>query len=89
MDIQQLRAAIDDIDEQLVTLFVRRMGAAKDIAEYKRRAGLPIYDRAREREVLVKVAELAGEPLADDVKALYMTLFDVSRNYQRRHMEGI
>lgn len=86
MDIKQIRGEIDQIDEQLVALFKRRMDAALQVAQYKQQHGLPVLDRGREREVVSRAAELAGEGLERHVKALYTTLFDVSRNHQRNHL---
>ena len=82
MDLQTCRNAASEIDEQLVSLFQKRMALSKEIALYKKDNGLPIYDPARERAVLNRVAELAGDELADYAGVLYQTLFDVSRSYQ-------
>ena len=36
MDLTDLRNQIDEIDKELVSLFVRRMAIAAQVAEYKR-----------------------------------------------------
>ena len=43
MDIKDLRDQIDDIDEELITLFLKRMNLSLQIAEYKKKHNLPIY----------------------------------------------
>ena len=82
MDLQSCRNEISTIDEQLVSLFIKRMALSREIAFYKRDNNLPIYDPARERAILNRVTELAGDELADYTGVLYQTLFDVSRSYQ-------
>ena len=42
MDIQQLRDQIDGIDDELVRLFIQRMGVASQIADYKKEHGLHV-----------------------------------------------
>lgn len=84
MDIKELREQIDNIDNDLVELFAARMDAAAKIAEYKKENNLPIYVPAREREVLQKVAENAGNEKANYARVLYSMLFELSRSYQRK-----
>lgn len=56
MDIKDLRDQIDDIDEELITLFLKRMHLSLQIAEYKKKHNLPIFVPEREQEILRKVA---------------------------------
>jgi len=86
MDIQELRGRINAIDEQLVKCFDERMKVALEIAEYKKENGLPVFDPARERDVLNKQTAAVSEEMATYVKLLYNTIFDISRSYQQRHM---
>ena len=85
MDIQELRQQIDAIDEQLVSLFCKRMELSAGVAEYKKQNGLPILVPAREREILARVAKQAGSELGNDCRVLYSTLFELSRGYQSKH----
>lgn len=82
MDLQKSRSDISQIDEQIVSLFQKRMAISKEIAKYKKENRLPIYDPERERAILNRVTALAGDELADYTGVLYQTMFDVSRSYQ-------
>ena len=82
MELKDIRNTIDQIDDQMLELFVRRMEVARDVAAYKKEHGLPILDSGREREVLNRVTERAGEGLERYAKLLYQTMFDLSRGYQ-------
>ena len=84
MNIQELRNEIDQIDDELVKLFCRRMDAAAQIAACKRENNLPIYVPAREREVLAKVAQTAGDEMGNYTRVLYSMLFELSRSYQSK-----
>ena len=84
MNIQELRNEIDQIDDELVKLFCRRMDAAAQIAACKRENNLPIYIPAREREVLAKVAQTAGDEMGNYTRVLYSMLFELSRSYQSK-----
>lgn len=88
MDLEGLRAQIDDIDESLVKLFVKRMGLSAQVADYKKEHNLPIYVPSREREILKDVATKAGPEMANYTRVLYSMLFELSRSYQsKRNME--
>ncbi len=84
MDIDYLRQQIDDIDTQLTGLFVRRMELGGQIAGCKAEKGLNVLNKSREREILARVSELAGDEFDGYARVLYSTLFDLSRSYQHR-----
>jgi len=82
MDLTMLRREIDEIDSQLTELFVKRMRICGDVARYKKDNGLPVLHPGREREVLARVSELAGEELDSYARILFSTIMDLSRSYQ-------
>ena len=86
MDISELREQINEIDHEIVELYVRRMETARAIGRYKREHNLPVLDSERERSLLNKVAEQAGEENEQGVRALYHLLIDHSR--MRQEMDG-
>ncbi len=85
MELKDLRAQIDSIDDMLVELFVKRMEVSAQVADYKKAHNLPIYVPAREREILQEVASKAGPNMANYTRVLYSMLFELSRSYQRKH----
>ncbi len=87
MDIEELRNEIDSIDSELVSLFIKRMGVAADIAAFKKEAGKPVLDPQRERQLLNKVSELAGEDFESQTRILYNLIMSLSRSYQS-HLLG-
>lgn len=88
MDLSELRKEIDQIDEDLIRLFCKRMNVSSKIADYKKATGSPIYHPGREQEILQKVAQKVGPELKSYACTLYSTLFEVSRNYQSKRNEN-
>ena len=87
-ELDALRQKINAIDGELAQLFCERMEVSRQVADYKRRAGKPVYDPAREREIIARVAAGKEEPLAGYEAVLFRTLFDVSRSYQHTLLGG-
>ena len=88
MDLKELRGQIDEIDDEIVNLFCRRMHVAARIADYKKANGLPILMPGREREKLQDVAQKAGPEMAAYTRTLYSMLFELSRSYQNKRNGG-
>ena len=86
MSIENYRKEIDGIDKELVELFVKRMNVAKNIAQYKKESGKAVYDSERERLLLEKVEECAGEEFGDYTRRLYSSILELSRNYQSKSL---
>lgn len=84
MDLNELRQEIDRIDDELVRLFVARMGISAQVADYKRANHLPIFHPGRERAILQKVADKAGPEMGNYTRVLYSMLFELSRSYQSK-----
>ena len=56
MNLEELRAKIDGIDDTLVQAFLQRMEVVAQVAQEKKAQGLPTLDPAREREKLADIA---------------------------------
>ena len=84
MDLKDIRGQIDEIDNDLVKLFTKRMALSAQVADYKKEHNLPIYVPARERDILQDVAAKAGPEMANYSRVLYSMLFELSRSYQSK-----
>ena len=82
MELSDIRVKIDAIDDQLLKLFLERMALADEVAAYKNANKQPILNKERERAVLAKVTEKAGETWERYAYHLYSTLFELSRSRQ-------
>ncbi len=89
MELKEYRRELDQIDEELVRLFTRRMEIAGEIGDWKKAHDLPVLDAVQEEEKLDQVARLCPPGLENQTRALYDTLFSLSRELQRRRTEPL
>ena len=84
MDLNELRNEINQIDDEILRLFLRRMEVAGQVADYKRENNLPIYQPQREREILKKVADQAGPEQGGYARVLFSMLMELSKSAQNK-----
>jgi chorismate mutase len=78
--IDELRAQIDAVDEQIVDLLNKRAEAALAIRALKPKAQLGLFDPRREEEIYERIADFNKGPLySDDLRAIYATILRVSK----------
>ena len=87
LTIEELRARIDVIDEQLVRLLNVRVACAVEVGRLKHEAGLPIYQPERETQVLTRVrqsaTDLSGPLTAEAVVRIFERIIDEARRAER------
>ncbi|HEX6306927.1 MAG TPA: chorismate mutase [Longimicrobiales bacterium] len=83
-ELDQLRAAIERIDRELIGLMAERVELARQTGETKRALGLPTLDPAREAEVVRRAATLARNARLDEdaVRSIFWHLIGLSRRAQ-------
>ena len=81
MELSEIREKINAVDDQLLDLFLQRMDLSEEVAAYKNEHHQPILNKQREREVLAKVTEKAGDK-ERYAYHLYSTLFELARSRQ-------
>ncbi len=83
-DLEDLRKRIDLLDESLVKLLNARAACALEIGRLKREMKLPIYQPAREAEVLQNVEKANLGPLDQPaMKRLFERIIDEARHLER------
>ena len=88
-DLLKARKEINEIDKEMADLFVKRMAAVKDVAEYKAENNLPIYDEKRESEVIEANSRLVeNDELREYYKKFIRSNMELSKAYQRRILEN-
>ena len=83
MELSELRAELDEIDAQMLTLFERRMEISAAVAKYKKDCGLPVRDAIREEAILARAMNAAGP----DGRRLYEVILRLSREKQERLLQ--
>ena len=87
MDLKELRNQIDEIDDQLIPLLMKRMDIAKEVAKYKVEHGIPVLNAEREQQILDSVGEKCGEQ-GDAIKTIFSATMDASRALQHKIIGG-
>lgn len=88
-EMEDLRRRIDAIDRKMVRLLNDRAGCAIALGRIKKRRGLPIYQPAREEEVLGNVQRTNAGPLQSEaLRRLFERIIDESRRIERIATDG-
>ena len=82
MNLEELRAEIDTIDDKLLQDFAQRMNVVGQIGLEKKSEGLPTLDPAREREKLADIVTKLPPEMEQYGYTLWSMLFEISRSYQ-------
>lgn len=82
MNLEELRAEIDTIDDNLLQDFAQRMNVVGQIGLEKKNEGLPTLDPAREREKLADIVAKLPPEMEQYGYTLWSMLFEISRSYQ-------
>lgn len=91
-DLLELRDQIDVIDDQIVSLYEKRMKIAEEVADYKIHTGKQVFDKKREDEKLKKLTEKAHSDFTKHgIYELFEQIMAVSRKrqYQLLTAEGL
>lgn len=86
-----IRAAITDLDRELVDLIAKRGDLVEEILKAKAESGLPVRDREREQSVLkgaIERGKSQGVP-PELIEALFHGLFEASIQRQRTRFDGM
>lgn len=86
-ELQKLRQEIDEVDEQLIPLLVKRMRVSEAVADYKVKRGIPVLNEKREQEILESVEQRCGD-LGNTIKTIYSATMDASRALQHKIIGG-
>lgn len=80
-DIASLRGEIDTLDQELLSLFRRRMEVSQSIAAYKKEHDFPVLNEEREKEVILHARSLAPG-MEDYAEDFVKELMKLSKDYQ-------
>jgi len=84
MDLQKLRLDIDEIDDDIIRLFEKRMEVTSKIALYKKKHDLPIHDPVREQQKIHELTMKVSEKNKPYISDLFALLFKISRIGQEK-----
>ncbi|MCQ2459976.1 MAG: chorismate mutase [Ruminococcus sp.] len=84
-ELNRLRDNIDEIDSDILSLFMKRMELCKSVADYKKANNMPVFQGGREQQVIDRIKELtADKSLENGTAVLFTTIMDISKILQNR-----
>ena len=88
MDFSDWRGEIDQIDEEIMNLLKRRAEIVAEIGKRKAQKGLPVVDRARERQILRRIENDSHAVLsAEAAHCVFRCIIKESRRIQTAIIE--
>ena len=89
-ELDNIRKQINKVDEEMASLFEQRMNLAKEVAKYKSKYALPIFDGKREKEVIEKNSKYINNEVIKEYYVRFLqSLMDESKKYQSRLIKGL
>lgn len=88
--LQELRSQIDNIDENIVQLYEKRLRLVEGVAEYKKLNNAEVLQQNRENDVIEKAVEhLSDSTYAPQVVSLMTSIMDISKDLQRQKIDKL
>ena len=82
MDLSTLRNQIDEIDSEILKLFIERMDVCRQVGEYKKTHDLPVMQGGREQQIIDRIRANSPENLKDGSAVLFQNIMDISKSIQ-------
>ncbi|WP_283609498.1 bifunctional chorismate mutase/prephenate dehydratase [Faecalispora anaeroviscerum] len=83
MTLEEIRKKINEIDDHLLPLLAARLDCGRQVAAVKKGSGSPVLNPEREREILDRMENRAGE-YGREVRVIYAACMEASRSLQHR-----
>ena len=85
--LMELRKKIDEIDEELATLLIKRFEIVREIAKIKVESNMKIEDKKREEEILEKIYKQTGKN--EIIKKIFKVILKESKEAQKINLTKV
>lgn len=83
-NLEQARLVINEVDNELVELFKKRMAASKTIALYKKENNIAVLDKKREEALIEKNLKLLNDKELEKYYLIFLEgILNASKDYQK------
>lgn len=87
MGMDQLRARLDAIDDQVLALLAERAQVILQVADFKQKHEIPAHIPARESEIFERLRATNPGPLQGDaVERIYRAVIVEMRKFEEEHV---
>jgi len=80
--LAELRKKIDDIDEDILALVLKRFDLVDQVADVKKANKIPVFVPGREDEILDRLVSGIDSKYSSYVRDLFTSILDISKRYQ-------
>lgn len=88
-ELEQARAGINEIDSKMAELWEKRMNLVVQVANYKKKNGMQVFDSSREQQVIDRCVQyIKNIDLQPYYVQFIQDLMDISKKYQHKLLEG-
>ena len=82
--IEKLRKEIDEVDQKLMNLLLKRFSITKKIGQVKTSNSIGIDDNDRENKIINHLSNKANNDLRkEDIADIFKLMFNISKNLQK------
>ena len=82
--IEKLRKEIDEVDQKLMNLLLKRFSITKKIGQVKTSNSIIIDDNDRENNIINHLSNKANNDLRkEDIADIFKLVFNISKNLQK------
>ncbi len=86
MELDQIREKIDKVDGEILKLFEERMSLCTEVADYKAKNDLPVFQGGREKQILDKIEEKSSNGLESATRLLFSQIMEISKCLQQEKL---
>lgn len=86
MNLDDIRKNIDGIDEKILKLFSERMELCIQVAEYKAKNGMEVFQGGREKQVIAGIEAKSAPHLKAASKLLFSQIMEISKCLQTERL---
>lgn len=86
MNLDEIRENIDSIDKQILELFTERMELCGQVAEYKAKNSMPVFQGGREKQILDNIAAQSPTHLVSASRLLFSQIMEISKCLQQEKL---
>lgn len=87
MDLTEVRQNIDQIDDEIKKLYLKRMELVSLVTQAKKQTGKATFDPEREKNIILRVTDDVDSDKQVYIKRVFETLFETSKAYQTINSE--
>ena len=81
MSLEEIRHLIDETDQQIIDLLIKRYDLVLDVKKYKQMHQLPVLDSEREKKIYHKLNQ---REYAQQLKKIYELIMSLSKDLQSK-----